>query len=295
MTTERDKWLEDRQNSVGGSEAAAVIGRNPYMSRHALWQQKTGASAPVVANTIMRFGTHCEPFIDELYCQEMSRETVDLGRYTIQRRQDWPDSHATIDRQIMPCPGYSMPGVAQYKNTGMHLRSQWLEEPPIHVQIQLQHELFVSKMEWGSAAALIGGTELIVHDVERDDKFCDFLAHKCAEFMYWVREGIEPPATDGDLEAVKAYYPQSTSGEDVMLHEDSTALTEVILKAKERIKKDEMSVEGNEARLRQLIGSAEQAEVPGYDDMHWVCKTMKKKGFEVKPSTSRPLRWAKTK
>lgn len=38
----QEKWLENRTNSIGGSECSAVVGLNPYMSNTELWEIKTG-------------------------------------------------------------------------------------------------------------------------------------------------------------------------------------------------------------------------------------------------------------
>ena len=38
----RDEWLKHRMNYLGGSEASAVIGQNPYVDNVKLWQIKTG-------------------------------------------------------------------------------------------------------------------------------------------------------------------------------------------------------------------------------------------------------------
>ena len=38
----RDQWLANRKGRIGGSDASAVIGLNPYMSNVELWQIKTG-------------------------------------------------------------------------------------------------------------------------------------------------------------------------------------------------------------------------------------------------------------
>ena len=40
-----EEWLEKRTSYVGGSEAAALVGKNPYMSNIDLWQIKTGQQA----------------------------------------------------------------------------------------------------------------------------------------------------------------------------------------------------------------------------------------------------------
>ena len=42
----REKWLEARSNYIGGSDASAVIGLNPYKTNLELWQEKNGLVQP---------------------------------------------------------------------------------------------------------------------------------------------------------------------------------------------------------------------------------------------------------
>jgi predicted phage-related endonuclease len=38
----REEWLKARKSYIGGSDAAAVLGMNPWMSNTELWEIKTG-------------------------------------------------------------------------------------------------------------------------------------------------------------------------------------------------------------------------------------------------------------
>ena len=40
----REEWLEQRRRSIGGSDAAAVLGLNRFHSPYALWAEKIGAA-----------------------------------------------------------------------------------------------------------------------------------------------------------------------------------------------------------------------------------------------------------
>ena len=42
MTLTREQWLQERKKGIGGSDAAAVLGLNPYMTNVDLWKIKTG-------------------------------------------------------------------------------------------------------------------------------------------------------------------------------------------------------------------------------------------------------------
>ena len=39
---DKDEWLSLRKGYIGGSDAGAVLGMNPYKSAYSLWAEKTG-------------------------------------------------------------------------------------------------------------------------------------------------------------------------------------------------------------------------------------------------------------
>ena len=43
---ERGEWLKLRQNGIGGSDAAAILGLNPYKSPLAVYADKRGLTNP---------------------------------------------------------------------------------------------------------------------------------------------------------------------------------------------------------------------------------------------------------
>ena len=40
------QWQDARKGSIGGSDAAAIVGLNPYKSAYALWAEKSGKIEP---------------------------------------------------------------------------------------------------------------------------------------------------------------------------------------------------------------------------------------------------------
>lgn len=42
----REEWLAARKNYIGGSDASAVLGMNPYKTNLELWKEKTGIVQP---------------------------------------------------------------------------------------------------------------------------------------------------------------------------------------------------------------------------------------------------------
>ena len=48
--SDHDEWLQIRRQYIGGSDAGAVMGMNPYSSPTAVWAEKTGRTEPFSGN-----------------------------------------------------------------------------------------------------------------------------------------------------------------------------------------------------------------------------------------------------
>lgn len=64
-----ERWLEHRQKFIGGSDASAIIGLNPWKSNVDLWEEKTGLIVPedISDKECVKFGNAAEPIIRELF------------------------------------------------------------------------------------------------------------------------------------------------------------------------------------------------------------------------------------
>ena len=51
-----EEWLSIRHKYIGGSDAGAVIGMNPYKSRYTLWAEKTGKMPEFGGNITTKVG-----------------------------------------------------------------------------------------------------------------------------------------------------------------------------------------------------------------------------------------------
>ena len=65
----REDWLEKRKNTVGGSDASAILGRNPYCSNVDLFEIKTGRkqSEDISDKSFVKYGTQAETYLRELF------------------------------------------------------------------------------------------------------------------------------------------------------------------------------------------------------------------------------------
>ncbi len=66
-----DAWLQWRQGGLGGSDAATIMGLNPWKTKYQLWAEKTGRLEPEPMNANMERGVRCEPIARQKYIAEV--------------------------------------------------------------------------------------------------------------------------------------------------------------------------------------------------------------------------------
>ena len=62
-TKNREEWKTLRKKHIGGSDAAACVGLNPFSSAYSLWAEKTGKIPEFEGNLATDVGTYLEEFI----------------------------------------------------------------------------------------------------------------------------------------------------------------------------------------------------------------------------------------
>lgn len=87
----REEWLKNRERTVGGSEAAALVGKNPYMSNIDLWQIKTGqqAKADIDDKEYVIYGRNAEEHLRALFALDYPQYEVDY----IDNNSFWNDKY----------------------------------------------------------------------------------------------------------------------------------------------------------------------------------------------------------
>lgn len=301
---QREAWLEARRSGLGGSDAASVVGIKLLpnaprwlKSQLALWAEKTGLATEPNLDELERieWGHEFEEPIAKKYAKVTGRILVDHGRFAIRRSETHPVMHCTIDREITDFrdPNHPFPiassGDLSIKNAGEYTVKDWEEEPPLHYQIQLQHELAVTGLEWGSFAVLIGGNKFRWCDWPRNDKFISFLIEKEEEFWDRVVRGIrpEPDASDSAKEVLSRLYPKDT-GASIQLSDEAIEWAERLAKAKEEIQRAELVEQEMENKLKAAIGQNTFGVLPGGGRFSW--KWQQRKSYTVAETEFRVLR-----
>jgi putative phage-type endonuclease len=291
---DRAAWLEWRAHHIGGSEVAAILGENPYLSAFELWARKTGEiPTPEVDSEAALWGKILEAPIAEEYARRTGRKLVDPGPFTVRQHRTLPFVGVTLDREILD--EQRGPGVFEAKTTNFFAGKSWREGAPIMPQIQLHHGLAVTGWTWGSVVCLVAGQTLEHVDLERNEDMVDMIEDRCAWFWDLVERKEPPPidASESTERAIKALHPKD-SGARIMLPADAAIWARELEAAKQAAKAAEEMKRAADNKLRAAIGGASFGDLPdgtgGFSLL-----TTERAGYTVESTTYRTLRAVKAK
>jgi putative phage-type endonuclease len=218
---ERTSWLIARRAGIGGSDAATIMGANPFSSELALYVDKTSDDPQPKddAGEPAQWGNIFEPAIIREYNARSKRRVVTGGRILQSRKA--PHYLVTLDGvQLRRAPAFARgkgPGVAEIKTTGYGERYE--EDIPVEVQIQCQWEMFVTGAAWATCVWLpFPERKLQWRDIEPHPEFQALLAERVDAFWQRVVKR-NPPDPDGSAAsklAIRRMFPED-NGEVIRL------------------------------------------------------------------------------
>ena len=94
-----DDWLQARMNRIGGSDASAIIGLNPYKSNIDLWMEKTGQITPedISEKPYVKYGTQAEMHLRGLFRLDYPQYKVEYVENNMFINDQYPWAHASLD------------------------------------------------------------------------------------------------------------------------------------------------------------------------------------------------------
>src|ERR1700722_18401446 len=154
----RNDWLAVRRTGIGGSDAAAAVGLNPYKSALELWLEKTGRDAglakpdPHDTTEPLYWGTLLERIVAAAYTQQPGNRVRKVN--AVLQHPSIPFMLANLDREIVGVPGVQ---ILECKTTGEFGARLWREDVPEYVVLQVQHQLAVTGKRAADVAVLMCG------------------------------------------------------------------------------------------------------------------------------------------
>lgn len=194
----RSEWLEKRKSYIGGSEAACIVGMNPYQSNVDLWELKTGRKKAddISDNPYVRYGTEAERPLRELFALDYPQYKVEYVEHNMWLNSDYPFAHASLDGWLTDRDGRR--GIWECKTTNIQSPAQklkWENRIPDNYFCQLLHYFAVTgfdfavlkaQLKWQTDADVFEVTKhyhIERTEVEEDISMLMNLEQKFAEYL----------------------------------------------------------------------------------------------------------------
>ena len=217
----REEWLMRRRKTIGGSDAAGIVGLSRWTSPFSVWADKTGRAAEKEDTEAMRQGRDLEDYVARRWMEETGKRVYRLPAMLYHPK--YPFAHADVDRMVMG----ENAGLECKTTFSLDLKQFNGVEFPVQYYAQCVRYLAVTGADRWYLAVLAYGRGFFTFTLERDQAEIDALMAAEADFWKLVEQDT-PPDADGSeatSAALREVYPiseQTTAdlfGRDTVLRE----------------------------------------------------------------------------
>ncbi|MFZ1363090.1 MAG: YqaJ viral recombinase family protein [Candidatus Nanopelagicales bacterium] len=253
----KTQWLEERTKGIGGSDAAKIMGFDPWAGPYDVWLSKMGRGEEKETNLAMRLGQLMEEPLITLF-EENTGLTVQ--RKGLMQSKTHPFMRVSVDGLV------SDGGIFEAKTTRMQMRDEWADgQVTDRAEIQVQHGLAVTGRSHAWVVVMIGGELQEFRRVERDEELIKTIIEM--EERFWtehVLAGKAPEPIAADLETVKQRHGLAVR-ETIAAGSAEQHLIEQLFAQKQVVKEAEKVEADLEAKVREAFGSADEMSVHGVE------------------------------
>lgn len=202
---DEEDWLSGRMNGIGGSDAAAIVGMNPYKTNIELFEEKIGRSIPedISDKPYVIYGKKAEEYIRGLFQLDYPEYQVEHHEFRILQNIQYPFMQASLDGELTDPEGRK--GILEIKTSNI-LRSmqyeKWKDQIPDNYYLQVLHYLLVTGYEFVVLRAHLNSswgkdirTQARHYFIERNEvqEDLDYLLKEEIKFWKYVESGRKPP------------------------------------------------------------------------------------------------------
>ena len=181
-------------------DAAAALGLDPFKSEVRLWKEKTGRQDLLQPrqqhqqeDSMAYWSRLLEPIVAAHYTQRTGRQIRRIDAERRHPRHPW--MVATVNREVVASTDVQL---LECLCVGMNTAPLWAEGMPAYARLRVVHLLAVTGQRAADVVVLLGGQDLQIYRVERDEAEIARLIR--AERAFW--RGVEldraPAAREGD-------------------------------------------------------------------------------------------------
>lgn len=204
-TKDYEDWKALRHKYIGGSDAAAVVGLNPYCSPFSLWAEKTGKVPGFGGNLATEVGSFLEEFVAKKFEQETGKKVRRINQSILNDK--YPFAIANIDRDVIGEDA----GLEIKTTSEMNTKKFKNGEYPSNYYCQCMHYMAMTGKKKWYLAVLIGNRDFKIFEIERDEGEIQALMEAEKKFWHYVETDTAPPTdgTEATTEAIGEVFQKS--------------------------------------------------------------------------------------
>jgi len=182
------EWLRLRKSGIGGSDAGAICGVNPYSNAMKVFQDKTSEKVEEQDSEAVRIGHDLEEYVAQRFTEATGLK-VRKSNF-MYRSVEHPFMIADVDRLVV-----GKDAGLECKTTSAYNADKWSDgDIPLHYVLQCYHYMTVTGKRTWYIAAVILGREFTYRRLDWDEELISRLT--AIEEDFWnshVVKGILPP------------------------------------------------------------------------------------------------------
>lgn len=196
-------WLRLRKSGIGGSDAGAICGVNPFSNAMKVFKDKTSEEIEEQDNEAIRIGHDLEDYVAQRFTEATGLK-VRKSNF-MYRSTEHPFMIADVDRLVV-----GEDAGLECKTASAYNADKWADgDIPLHYVMQCYHYMAVTGKRVWYIAAVILGREFTYRKLEWDDALIERLIS--IEDNFWnnhVVKGIIPPPDGSKVcdEVIQQYF-----------------------------------------------------------------------------------------
>lgn len=202
---DREEWLQNRTNGIGGSEISAVVGCNPYLDNVTLWELKTGRrqAEDISEKPYVKYGTQAEMHLRGLFRLDFPEYQVEYIENNSFRNEKYPWALASLDGWITDKDGRK--GILEIKTSEVlssQHKEKWKEQIPQNYYCQCLLYMAVCEADFcvlkAQLKTVFDGVPYLQtkhFHIERSEVLEDieYLMREGERFWKYVKKDVRPP------------------------------------------------------------------------------------------------------
>ena len=236
-----DEWLKAREEGIGASEVATILGLNPWESPFQLYLRKTHQVPPTEENEAMLMGHLLEDAVAKRWEIETGEKVIKASAADIiYVHPEHPYMRVTPDRIVT-----GRKKLVECKTTNLELG----QTIPDHWLCQTTYQMYVTGIHDCDLAYLRNGREFGIYHVAYDEALANLLAERVTDFWTGnVLKEVEPePVNSADITTM---FPSSDPGSVILADGDALGQWQELYEVNLRIKELEAEAESLKERLK---------------------------------------------